>query len=85
MVDTRPPGVLECEETSLIPLRDDQPTSTFPIVTVLLIARERACVYVGQQFLPLEQVWALVPYAVTHGVDLERRRSRTSGATGWRT
>jgi len=53
----------------LIPLRDDQPTSTFPIVTVLLIAAN-VLVYVGQQFLPLEQVWALVPYAVTHNIDL---------------
>ena len=53
----------------MIPLRDDQPTSTFPIVTVLLIAAN-VLVYVGQQFLPLEQVWALVPYAVTHGTDL---------------
>lgn len=53
----------------MIPLRDDQPTSTFPIVTLLLIALN-VLVYVGQQVLPLEQVWALVPYAVTHGVDL---------------
>ena len=53
----------------MIPLRDDQPTSTFPIVTVLLIALN-VLVYVGQQVLPLEQVWALVPYAVTHNLDL---------------
>jgi len=53
----------------LIPLRDDQPTSTFPIVTILLIALN-VLAYIGQQVLPLEQVWALVPYAVTHGVDL---------------
>jgi len=53
----------------LIPLRDDQPTRTFPLITLLLIALN-VLVYIGQQVLPLEQVWALVPYAVTHGVDL---------------
>ncbi len=53
----------------MIPLRDNQPTSTFPIVTLLLIALN-VLIYVGQQVLPLEQVWALVPYAVTHNVDL---------------
>lgn len=53
----------------MIPLRDNQPTSAFPIVTVLLIALN-VLVYVGQQVLPLEQVWALVPYEVTHNVDL---------------
>ena len=53
----------------MIPLRDDQPISTFPIVTILLIAAN-VLIYVGQQFLPLEQVWALVPYAVTHNIDL---------------
>ena len=53
----------------MIPLRDNQPTSTFPIVTLLLIALN-VLVYIGQQVLPLEQVWALVPYEVTHHVDL---------------
>ena len=53
----------------MIPLRDDQPTSTFPIVTILLIALN-VLVYVGQQVLPLDQVWSLVPYEVTHNVDL---------------
>lgn len=53
----------------MIPLRDNQPTSTFPIVTLLLIA-VNILVYVGQQVLPLDQVWSLVPYAVTHNVDL---------------
>ena len=53
----------------MIPLRDNQPTSTFPIVTLLLIA-VNVLVYVGQQVLPLDQVWALVPYEVTHNVDL---------------
>ncbi len=53
----------------MIPLRDNQPTSTFPIVTLLLIA-VNILVYVGQQVLPLDQVWSLVPYAITHNVDL---------------
>ena len=53
----------------MIPLRDDQPALTFPLVTILLIAAN-VLVYVGQQVLPLESVWALVPYEVTHGVDL---------------
>ena len=53
----------------MIPLRDDQPALTFPLVTVLLIAAN-VLVYVGQQTLPLEQVWALVPYEVTHHRDL---------------
>ncbi len=53
----------------MIPLRDNQPTSTFPLVTILLIA-VNVLVYVGQQALPLDQVWSLVPYAVTHNVDL---------------
>ena len=53
----------------MIPLRDDQPALTFPLVTILLIAAN-VLVYVAQQVLPLEQVWALVPYEVTHNVDL---------------
>ena len=53
----------------MIPLRDSQPTSTFPIVTLLLIA-VNVLVYIGQQVLPLDQVWALVPYEVTHNIDL---------------
>ena len=58
----------------MIPLRDNQPTSTFPLVTLLLIAVNVA-VFVGQQVLrvngvPLDSLWALVPYEVTHNVDL---------------
>ena len=53
----------------MIPLRDDQPTLTFPIVTILLILLN-IVVYVGQQVLPLNQTWALVPYEITHHIDL---------------
>ena len=53
----------------MIPLRDNQPTSTFPLVTILLIA-VNVLVYAGQQVLPLDQVWSLVPYEITHNVDL---------------
>lgn len=53
----------------MIPLRDNQPTSTFPIVTVALIALN-VLVYIGQQVLPLDAVWTMVPYEVTHNTDL---------------
>ncbi len=53
----------------MIPLRDDQPTSTFPIVTVLLIALN-VLVYAAQQTLPLDSSWSLVPYEITHNTDL---------------
>ena len=53
----------------MIPLRDDQPTRTFPIVTILLIVLN-ILVYVGQQVLPLNQTWSLVPYEITHNIDL---------------
>ena len=53
----------------MIPLRDDQPTRTFPIMTILLIALN-VLVYVGQHVLPLDQVWALIPYEITHNIDL---------------
>ena len=53
----------------MIPLRDDQPTRTFPLMTILLIALN-VLVYIGQHVLPLDQVWALIPYEITHNVDL---------------
>lgn len=53
----------------MIPLRDNQPTSTFPLVTVLLIALN-VLVYIGQQTLPLDGSWSLVPYEITHHIDL---------------
>lgn len=53
----------------MIPLRDNQPIRTFPLVTILLIVLN-VLVYVGQQTLPLESSWAMVPYEVTHGIDL---------------
>ena len=53
----------------MIPLRDNQPTSTFPLVTLLLIA-VNVLVYIGQQVLPLDSSWSLVPYEITHNTDL---------------
>lgn len=53
----------------MIPLRDNQPTNAFPIVTVLLIA-VNVLVYIGQQILPLDGSWSLVPYQITHHMDL---------------
>jgi membrane associated rhomboid family serine protease len=53
----------------LIPLRDNQPTTTFPWMTVLLIALN-VLVYIGQQAMPLDGSWSLVPYEITHNVDL---------------
>ncbi|MBV9851840.1 MAG: rhomboid family intramembrane serine protease [Armatimonadetes bacterium] len=54
----------------MIPLRDDQPTSTFPIVTVLLIATN-VLVFLAQQAAPaINDVFSMVPYRVTHPQDL---------------
>ncbi len=53
----------------MIPLHDDQPTRTFPIVTILLIALN-VLVYAAQQTLPLNESWSMVPYEITHNTDL---------------
>ena len=53
----------------MIPLHDDQPTRTFPIVTILLIALN-VLVYAAQQSLPLNESWSMVPYEITHNTDL---------------
>lgn len=53
----------------MIPLHDDQPTRTFPIVTILLIALN-VMVYAAQQTLPLDSSWSMVPYEITHNTDL---------------
>lgn len=55
----------------MIPLRDNQPTSSFPIVTVLLIAAN-VIVYVLQQMSggALDTMWTMVPYEVTHNHDI---------------
>ena len=53
----------------MIPLHDDQPTRTFPIITILLIALN-VLVYVAQQSLPLDASWSMVPYEITHNTDL---------------
>ncbi len=53
----------------MIPLRDNQPTSTFPIITVLLIAAN-VVVYLAQQTVPgLESALEMVPYRLTHPFD----------------
>lgn len=55
----------------MIPLRDDQPTSTFPLVTVLLIAAN-VLVFLAQQASQggIEASFSMVPYEVTHNADL---------------
>ncbi len=54
----------------MIPLRDDQPARTFPLVTVLLIAAN-VLVYVVQQTTPgFNDLFSMVPYRVTHPQDL---------------
>jgi membrane associated rhomboid family serine protease len=63
----------------LIPLRDNQPTSTFPIITILLIALN-VLVYIGQQVLPLDSSWSLVPYEITHNTDLNNVVARLSAS-----
>ncbi len=50
----------------MIPLRDDQPTSSFPIVTILLIAAN-VLVYLVQQVVPgFTESYSMVPFEVTH-------------------
>ncbi len=60
---------MEAGACFLIPLHDNQPTRSFPLMTLLLLALN-GLVYFGQQTLPLESAWALVPYEITHGIDL---------------
>lgn len=62
---------MRAEYFAVIPLRDDQPTSTFPIITVLLIAAN-VLVYLAQVASggAINQSFAMVPYEVTHNIDL---------------
>jgi membrane associated rhomboid family serine protease len=55
----------------MIPLRDNQPTSTFPIVTILLIAAN-VVVFLAQQIIPgFNDSFTMVPFRVMHaGQDL---------------
>ncbi len=68
---------MRAEYSAVIPLRDDQPTSTFPLVTVLLIAAN-VLAYLAQVASggAVTQSFALVPFAVTHNVDLAGRVMR---------
>jgi membrane associated rhomboid family serine protease len=53
----------------LIPLRDNQPTSSFPIVTIFLITAN-ILVYVAQQIHPLlTDMLSMMPYEIVHNVD----------------
>lgn len=65
---------MRAEYSAVIPLRDDQPTSTFPLVTVLLIAAN-VLAYAAQVMSggAVTQSFALVPYEVTHNIDLAGR------------
>lgn len=57
----------------MIPLRDDQPTSSFPILTILLIAAN-IYIFVQQALDPtLTPLYSLIPYSLTHGHDLGYR------------
>lgn len=55
----------------MIPLRDNQPTSTFPIVTILIIA-VNVVVYLAQVASQgaINASFSMVPYEVTHNIDL---------------
>ena len=61
----------------MIPLRVNQPTSTFPIVTVLIIA-VNVVVYLAQVASQgaIDASFSMVPYEVTHNVDLAGRALR---------
>lgn len=58
----------------MLPLRDVNPTRTFPLVTIALIA-VNVLVFIyelilGPQLEGFVQSWAIIPYEITHGVDL---------------
>jgi len=54
----------------VIPLRDDQPTQSFPILTILLIAAN-VLVYIRQCFDPsFTHLYSLIPAALTHNDDI---------------
>jgi len=56
-------------ESRLIPLRDNQPTSSFPIITIILIAAN-VIAYIAQQVNPLiTERLTMVPAEITHGID----------------
>jgi len=58
----------------MLPLRDVNPTRHFPIMTVILIAiNVLVFIYeliLGPQVEGFVQSWAIIPYEITHGVDL---------------
>ena len=53
----------------MIPLRDNQPTSSFPIITIILIVAN-VIAYIAQQVNPLiSETLTMVPAEITHGID----------------
>jgi len=58
----------------MLPLRDVNPTRHFPLMTVILIAiNVLVFIYeliLGPQLEGFVQSWAIIPYEITHGVDL---------------
>jgi membrane associated rhomboid family serine protease len=64
----------------LIPLRDNQPTTTFPIVTILLIAAN-VLVYLVQQTLSQATVysWCMIPFQIVHNQDIDPAIFHTGG------
>lgn len=55
----------------MIPLRDNQPTRTFPIVTILIIAAN-VLVYIAQVTSQgaIDASYTMVPYEITHNISL---------------
>jgi len=58
----------------MLPLRDVNPTRHFPLMTIILIAiNVLVFIYeliLGPQLEGFVQSWAIIPYEITHGVDL---------------
>jgi len=58
----------------MLPLRDVNPTRHFPLMTVILITiNVLVFIYefiLGPQLEGFVQSWAIIPYEITHGVDL---------------
>lgn len=58
----------------MLPLRDVNPTRHFPLMTIILIAVNVLVflyeLILGPQVEGFVQSWAIIPYEITHGVDL---------------
>ena len=54
----------------MIPLRDNQPTSSFPIITIILIAANVLAFVAQQSNQLITETLTMVPAEITHGVDI---------------